>query len=40
VKELLESKGLSCDIAEPAGYPADDRDEAKMIQRLKELTAN
>jgi hypothetical protein len=37
VKTLLEGKQLTCDIAEPAGYPSDDRDEAKMIQRLKEL---
>jgi hypothetical protein len=36
-KALLEAKGLNCEIVEPTGYPADDRDEAKMIQRLKEL---
>jgi hypothetical protein len=40
VKALLESKGLNCDVAEPLGYPTGDQDEAKMIQRLKELTAN
>jgi hypothetical protein len=37
VKTLLEGKLLTCDIVEPAGYPTDDRDEAKMIKRLKEL---
>jgi hypothetical protein len=36
-KEIFESKGLGCEIVEPAGYPADDRDEAKMVKRLKEL---
>jgi hypothetical protein len=37
VKTLLEGKQLNCEIAEPTGYPTDDRDEAKMVRRLNEL---